>query len=51
MVLVPDSVRRKRRAWVQDSTLYVPPMSTAVVEIPDDWSAVSSQSLARLLGL
>lgn len=43
--------KRERRAWAQDTTLYIGPTSTAVVELPDDWAAVTSEQLADALGL
>lgn len=43
--------KRERRAWVQDTTLYIGPTSTAVVELPDDWAAVTSERLADVLGV
>lgn len=43
--------KRERRTWVQDTTLYVGPTSTAVVELPDEWEAVTSERLADALGL
>lgn len=43
---------RERRAWVQDTTLYVGP-TTSVSEVPlaDEWAAVTSERLADVLGL
>lgn len=43
--------KRERRTWVQDTTLYVGPTSTAVVKLPDEWAAVTSERLATALGL
>lgn len=38
--------------WIQDTTLYVPP-TTSVSEVPlkPEWAAVSSESLAKSLGI
>lgn len=43
--------KREPREWVQDTTLYISPMSTAVVELPDEWAAVTSEQLSGTLGL
>lgn len=39
--------------WIQDTTLYIPPTTTSVSEAPlkPEWAAVSSESLAKSLGI
>lgn len=41
-----------RRAWLQDTTRYVPP-TTSVSEVPlkADWAKVSSSNLSHALGV
>lgn len=35
--------------WVQDTTLYIPPTSTAIVELPAEWAAIDSRRLVKAM--
>ncbi len=45
------SSARQGRGWVQDTTLYIGPTSTAKVELQPEWEALTSQRLARAMGI